>query len=346
MTDVLTIGIAPLFEADPVRRKAVDDALMGAAFDTGFVVIEQLPPWALLDRHAKAQLLSIFSLPDEELRRLWLWKFAPENPNVYRGWFALQDGFPTYKHGIDIGRDLVRPELGIRGGDPLCEPTPMPPEHLLPGWRETAARYYRAMDRLSAALMHSLARGLGLDEHLFDEAFVNANSTLRLTQYPLRSEKSMVAVSEESMWTDYRGERRYLVGRPHCDTGCLTLLAQDGVEGLQAQHRDGSWMEIPPTEGTLAVNFGKVLQRWTAGRIKATPHRVLGTGRERCSIPFFYEPRPDAVIAPLPGMEPFDAFYYGDHLWETITVHNVEFRGIGDRRTPLGPPPGSPVPLR
>jgi isopenicillin N synthase-like dioxygenase len=219
----------------------------------------------------------------------------------------------------------------------------LPAEHLLPGWRETAANYYRAMERLSAALLQSLARGLGLNEHVFDDAFLNGNSTLRLTQYPLRSEQSMVAVSDEAMWVDYRGERRYLVGRPHSDTGCLTLLAQDGVEGLQAQHHDGTWLEIPPIEGTLAVNFGKVLQRWTGGRVKATPHRVLGTGRERCSIPFFYEPRVDAAIAPLPGMEPFAPFYYGDHLWETITTQNVEFRGIGHRRKPLGQPP---APLR
>ncbi len=339
MKDVPTVGVAALFDGDVSGRKAVDEALIRAAFDIGFIVLDQLPEWALLDKKTRATLLSIFSLPEESLRPLWLWKFAPENPNVYRGWFALQDGFPTYKQGIDIGQDLVRPEFGVLGGDPLCEPTPLPPEHLLPGWRETAANYYRAMERLSEAILQSLARGLGLDAHTFDEAFANGNSTLRLTHYPLRSEKSMVAASEEAMWVDFCGERRYLVGRAHSDTGCLTLLAQDGVEGLQAQHRDGTWLGIPPTEGTLALNFGKVLQRWTGGRVKATQHRVVGTGQERCSIPFFYEPRADAVIASLPGLEPFAPFYYGDHLWETITVQNVEFRGIGDRRKPLGQPP-------
>jgi isopenicillin N synthase-like dioxygenase len=60
----------------------------------------------------------------------------------------------------------------------------------------------------------------------------------------------------------------------------------------------------------VAINFGKVLERWTAGRIRATLHRVLGSGRERYSIPFFYEPKPDAVIAPLPlaGAEAFAPF--------------------------------------
>ena len=62
------------------------------------------------------------------------------------------------------------------------------------------------------------------------------------------------------------------------------------------------------------------------GRIRATEHRVLGNDRERRSIPFFYEPRIDASIAPLPleGVAPFPAFAYGDHLWEAMTKF-VEF---------------------
>ena len=88
---------------------------------------------------------------------------------------------------------------------------------------------------------------------------------------------------------------------------------------------------------TLAVNFGNSFERWTGGRIKATPHRVLGSGRPRFSIPFFFEPRADAVIAPLPlaGIEPFQPFLYGDHLWAT-TTRFVEFQGLENLRKPRG----------
>jgi len=73
-----------------------------------------------------------------------------------------------------------------------------------------------------------------------------------------------------------------------------------------------------------------VLERWTGGRIKATEHRVIGPERERFSIPFFYEPRVDARIAPLPlpGIAPFEPFLYGDHLWAAM-MRFVEFRGLG-----------------
>ena len=94
---------------------------------------------------------------------------------------------------------------------------------------------------------------------------------------------------------------------------------------------------MPPTEGSLAVNFGNSFERWTGGRIKATPHRVLGSGRARFSIPFFFEPRADAVIAPLPlaGIEAFPPFLYGDHLWAT-TTRFVEFQGLENLRKPRG----------
>ena len=90
----------------------------------------------------------------------------------------------------------------------------------------------------------------------------------------------------------------------------------------------------------MAVNFGGLLERWTGGRVKATEHRVLGQcvtgpGRERCSIPFFYEPRVDAVIRPMPGSRDFAPFTYGDHLWSAMTKF-IEFAALKDVRAPRG----------
>ena len=95
-------------------------------------------------------------------------------------------------------------------------------------------------------------------------------------------------------------------------------------------------MDVPPAEDLLAVNFGEVLARWTGGRIKATQHRVIGHGRERKSIPFFYEARADAEIRPLPtqAADAFEPFYYGDHLWQSTTKF-VEFLGLQSLRKPL-----------
>ena len=108
------------------------------------------------------------------------------------------------------------------------------------------------------------------------------------------------------------------------------------MPGLQARTADGAWIDVPPQGHALAVNFGQVLERWCAGRIKATEHRVIGSAQERFSIPFFYEARADAEIRPLPidqagGFEPF---LFGDYLWARI-VNFVEFRGMEAVRKPL-----------
>ncbi len=88
---------------------------------------------------------------------------------------------------------------------------------------------------------------------------------------------------------------------------------------------------------TLAVNFGKVLELWTGGRFRATEHRVLASEVSRCSIPFFFEPRVDARIAALPGLDgpAFAPFLYGDHLWALMTKF-FEFRGLERLRPPRG----------
>lgn len=120
-------------------------------------------------------------------------------------------------------------------------------------------------------------------------------------------------------------------------SGLVTLLAQDGIAGLQARTTGGAWVDVPPAEGGLAVNFGGLLQRWTGGRIRATEHRVVGDFAERRSIPFFYEPAADARIAPLPlsGFPDFEPFAYGDHLWSSM-MRFVEFRGLEHARRPTG----------
>jgi isopenicillin N synthase-like dioxygenase len=329
------IDIAPLFAARTGERDAADRAIMGAAEQAGFFVARGLPQDMRIDPAARAELLRVFQLPEGETRKLWRRKFDPARPNVYRGWFPLQTGHLTSKEGIDLGSDVAHGPAGLRPDDPLCEATPLPAADALPGWRESVTAYYLAMERASAALMRSIARSLKIPSDYFDDFFRNGLSTLRLIRYPVRSDLQEAGQQHADLWVTRRGERAYIMGTPHVDSGFLTLLAQDEVGGLQARHLNGHWIDVPPIEGTLAVNFGKVLERWCNGRIKATEHRVVGCGRQRMSIPFFYEARVDAKIEPLPidGAAPFEPFLYGDHLWSTITQF-VEFAGLEALRTP------------
>ena len=334
MGSIPIVDVAPLFQRSPPAWETPDRALAAAARDIGFVCIRGLPREAAPGPAERARLLAIFGLDEAGKRRLYRQKFAPGNANVYRGWFPLQPGHLTAKEGMDLGGDLVHGSAITAPGDPLREPSPLPDDGKLPGWREAAAAYYVAMEQVAQTLMCSLARGLGLRSDYFDGSFRRGLSTLRLIRYPPRDAAELATVQDAAVWVEFEGTRRYLVGAPHTDSGFVTLLAQDGVPGLQARSRSGQWVDVPPLEGTLAVNFGQVLEQWSAGRIRATEHRVLGSGRERFSIPFFYEARADAMIAPLPVGRPdlFMPFAYGDFLWQRMTSF-VEFRGMERERS-------------
>ena len=334
MDSIPVVDVAPLFDTKRTDWQVPDRALAAAARDIGFACIAGLPSEAVPRPAERARLLAIFRLDEAAKRRLYRRKFAPENPNVYRGWFPLQPGNLTSKEGIDIGGDLVHGPAITVPGDPLREPSPLPQEDQLPGWQEAVAAYYRAMEQMAQRLLRSLARGLSLRPDYFDDSFRRGLSTLRLIRYPSRDAAELAAVQDPAVWVEFQGTRRHLAGAPHTDSGFVTLLAQDGVAGLQARLRDGQWVDVPPLEGTLVVNFGQVLEQWSAGRIRATEHRVLGSARERFSIPFFYEARADAIIAPLPIDRPdlFAPFEYGDFLWQRMTSF-VEFHGMERERS-------------
>ena len=83
----------------------------------------------------------------------------------------------------------------------------------------------------------------------------------------------------------------------HTDYGCITLLATDGVAGLEVELADGTWIPVETQPDSFVINFGEMLEIWTEGRIKATPHRVLGPKNERISVPLFFNPNHDTVVS-------------------------------------------------
>jgi isopenicillin N synthase-like dioxygenase len=331
-----SIPAGALFAGPGPARDRCDADLLGAAAAVGFLTLTDLPAGVVPTAAARADLKRIFATDETVRRRLWRRKFAPAHPNIYRGWFPAQGGAATFKEGIDIGPDVAHPGFRVDRADPLTEPTPLPEEAELPGWRAAVARCYLGMESLAAALTRSLARGLGVPDRALDGVFEQGGlSTLRLIRYPVRPPESLDGAPPADTWVVHQGRRRHTIGVAHVDTGCLTLLVQDGVDGLQARAPDGAWLDVPPRSDAIVVNFGALLARWTGGRIRATEHRVLGSDRERCSIPFFYEPCVDALIAPLPlvGGPDFEPFLFGDYLWATVTRF-VEFEGLEPVRTP------------
>lgn len=322
------IDISSLYSRSSPQRDKVDEILFSSACDLGFIKIYGIPNGVIANNFLK-NLLRIFDLPEKNKRKLYRWNFEKSNSNVYRGWFPLQNGLATYKEGIDIGPDLIR-NTKHDFSDPLTERSPLPPNRILPGWRDKAKLYYETMELTGMVLMRSFARSFKLQENYFDNFFVNGISTLRFLHYPIRDEESFSNRKEEFLI-----DGGYSLAKPHADSGFITLLSQYGVEGLEAQSKDGQWIKIIPEEEVLIVNFGLLLQKWTRKKIVATLHRVIGSGKERFSIPFFLEPSVDSHIKPIKNSKEylFDPFLYGDFLWE-VTTKFIEQNGIKHLRKP------------
>jgi len=172
----------------------------------------------------------------------------------------------------------------------------------LDGFREACEAYADAMTDLGRKLMGLALDALNIEDRSVLAAFETPTTWLRLLHYPPQP-----AQAPEDLYGS----------APHKDFGCLTLLAQDDVGGLQVQTPAGSWVDAPPVSGALVVNVGDMLHRLSNGRLLSTPHRVINaSGRERYSVPFFFDPHVSADIAPLAGTgEPrFAPINFGEFL--------------------------------
>jgi polar amino acid transport system ATP-binding protein len=72
---------------------------------------------------------------------------------------------------------------------------------------------------------------------------------------------------------------------------------------------------------SFVCNIGDMLDRMTGGRYRSTPHRVrLNTsGRDRLSMPFFFDPNFAARVKPIEGLAGADDDSAA--RWDHANVH-------------------------
>ena len=86
----------------------------------------------------------------------------------------------------------------------------------------------------------------------------------------------------------------------HHDSGLLSFILQDDQQGLEVQTADGL-VQATPVPGTYVMNLGQMMQAASGDYLRATPHRVQSPapGRQRISLAYFFNPRLEAVFAPV-----------------------------------------------
>ncbi|MEU6809077.1 2-oxoglutarate and iron-dependent oxygenase domain-containing protein [Streptomyces sp. NPDC046831] len=281
------LPIIDLAAADrgPEARALLHAQLHSAAHDVGFF---QLVGHGVTPEETDALLgatHAFFRLPEAD-------RLALDNVNSphFRGYTRTGDertaGARDWRDQLDIGAE--RPARVPGPDDPaywwLQGPNQWPAA--LPGLQTAALHWIDRLSEVAGKLLHELLAAIGAPAGFYDPVFgEHAHPHLKLVRYP----------GSAGDGTDQG------VGA-HKDYGFLTLLLQDRIGGLQVQREDGRFHDVPPIPGAFVVNLGELLEVATNGYLLATNHRVVSPpgATERFSVPFFYNPRLDARVAPLP----------------------------------------------
>ncbi|MFJ3900243.1 isopenicillin N synthase family dioxygenase [Streptomyces sp. NPDC090025] len=281
------LPIVDLSAADrgPQARRLLHAQLHSAAHDVGFF---QLVGHGVTEAETTAltdAMHAFFALP--EAQRLAL--DTTGSPH-FRGYTRVGDertgGARDWRDQLDIGAE--RPAHVPAPWEPpywwLQGPNQWP--QALPELRLAALTWVERLSGVAERLLRELLASIGADPGFYADVFgAHAHPHLKLVRYPGSSGDA----------GDAQG-----VGA-HKDYGFLTLLLQDQVGGLQVEREDGRFHDVPPLPGAFVVNLGELLEVATNGYLVATNHRVVSPpgATERYSVPFFYNPRLDARIAPL-----------------------------------------------
>jgi isopenicillin N synthase-like dioxygenase len=157
----------------------------------------------------------------------------------------------------------------------------------LPGFREQMLSYQATMRKIGDHVLSLIASSIDLPPDHFVSFYDVPIPNTRLIRYPPQPANAQF---------------NQIGAGAHTDWGGITLLAQDDLGGLEVTNVAGEWLEATPIAGTFVVNLGDLMARWTNGLYKSTMHRVRNNkaNKDRYSIPFFYSPRPTAVVECLP----------------------------------------------
>ncbi|KAJ1268897.1 hypothetical protein BS78_07G168300 [Paspalum vaginatum] len=279
--DVLVNGAADQ------RAQAIRD-LGRACEDWGFFMVINHGVPEDLKEAVMETCRELFSLPEEEKAEYL--EAGPMDPvRIGSGFYSVVDGARYWR---DYFKMFVHPEFHC----------PAKPAKL----RDVATEYAVKTRDLLLSLATAISESLGLD---------------RGRVYEAMDLESCFQILTANHYPPYAGPDDVGLGLPpHSDHGFLTLLFQNGVDGLQVE-RDGQWVLATPLPGAFFVIAGDQMEIVSNGRYKSSLHRaVVGGERARMSMVSMISPSLDTVVEPVPelaqdgqGLE-FRGIRYRDYM--------------------------------
>jgi isopenicillin N synthase-like dioxygenase len=222
-----------------------------------------------------------FALPLEEKLAIDM-VHSPHFRGYTRPGWEYTRGERDWREQLDINTEAEALEKGSgrNAWKRLAGPNQWPEQ--LPELKPLLLSYQAEVTRVGIAVLKAISAALGLDENVFEDLYLpQPNQLVKIIRYPGRD----VAQSGQGVGA-------------HKDSGLVTVLLQDSVEGLRVQTEEGVWLDAPPIPGTFVINTGELLELATSGYIRANVHDVVAPpgGVERFSIAFFLGARPGATV--------------------------------------------------
>ena len=290
--EIPTLDMAPYLAGRPGAREDVAAQLREISRTIGFFYLKGHGiPQDLIDR-TFAESRRFHALPDAAKKALPYFDVG----SFKSGYLAcaeddyqrlniniIADAKPNLLSKFSVNRE------GGSGGLSMSEEQRRTPVNIwpesLPGFKETVLAYHAAIEALGRQFLPLWAVSLGLPPDYLDKYFATPHATMSLLHYPPQGEV---------------GNRQYGIA-PHTDNALMTFLAQADLPGLAVRMPSGHWRAVDVVPGTLLVNTGNLMVRWTNELYLSTKHRVInGNIVDRYSIPVFFGPSADALIEVLP----------------------------------------------
>jgi isopenicillin N synthase-like dioxygenase len=279
--EIPTLDMSPYLRGEPGGRERVAAQLREVTETIGFFYLKGHGiPQSLVDRVFE-QSRRFHSLPEEVKSRV-PWVDVDTHKTGYQGLQKERVGRSNSnlinepKPNLYAKFTIIREPQGVEQN--------VWPESL-PGFKEVVLEHQAAIEALGKKFLPLWATGLNLPLDYFDKFFKLPHVNLSLLHYPPQKEI---------------GNKQYGIV-PHTDNAMMTFLAQANVSGLAVRMPSGHWRIVDIIPGTLLVNTGNLIVRWTNDRYLSTKHRVINTNTvDRHSIPVFFGPSADALIEVLP----------------------------------------------
>jgi len=278
------IDVSPLAGTDDAAIRRVAGAIRAAAIDVGFFYVTGHSVPRDLLRAVQLAAKYFFLLPEDTKRMIQV-------NRAHRGYVPFaqttQPGRKRadLKESFNFAYPFSRADLADLAGRSLIGSNQWPAGETV--WRGVIEDYYREVFELGQRILEGFAIALDIERDFFRGRYRHPLVRARLLHYPPQSEGTDAGQFGAAEHTDY---------------GTITILWQDDAGGLQVKNRAGQWIDAPTLEDAFVINIGDMLARWSNDLFVSTPHRVINTsGRERFSIPVFYDPDYDTLVECLPN---------------------------------------------